>query len=509
MSLNTILATAPLATTGFHIKATGTTLGNSLIWDNGTNVGIGNTNTSYTLDVSGTGRFTSTLLVSGQTTFTSANNGKIFGSTGATTGYQYAEIANTGGILNIGVASSTGVIWASGNGGAYNSVIGTANATDFVIGTNNIGRIIISSTGTTAFSNTVDVAVNVSNSTSGLNLVNNFGSGYGNSLNYYTSTTKFGSIQVESSAANTSEMAFKTMIASTVATRLFISSAGNVGIGTSSPTTKLTINDTGVYGSALNLVEGTFGAWVQGSTEGLTHAFIGNFKYNFTTPSSSFSYYSGTGYGIDMCDGIRFFSAQSNVTNGTFTPTERMRITSVGRLLLNTTSSTQGMLYSVAPANTDGITSQITSANFTAFVSIVPSGSYSAYWVCAGNTAGYIDHPTNTTTRYYTGPSDERLKSNIKNWDENVLDLFKDINPKTYNHNIDNDESIVYKGFIAQEMVDKFPEAYGKDREGFYSFNPSGYIPYLVKAIQEMNTKLDEQNQTIQNLQEQINILAK
>ena len=41
-------------------------------------------------------------------------------------------------------------------------------------------------------------------------------------------------------------------------------------------------------------------------------------------------------------------------------------------------------------------------------------------------------------------------------------------------------------------MVDKFPEAYGLDKEGFYSFNPSGYIPYLVKAIQEMNTKIIE-----------------
>jgi hypothetical protein len=57
--------------TNYHAKWTGTnTIGNSLIWDNGTNVGIGNTNTSYTLDVSGTGRFTSTLLVSGASTLT-------------------------------------------------------------------------------------------------------------------------------------------------------------------------------------------------------------------------------------------------------------------------------------------------------------------------------------------------------------------------------------------------------------------------------------------------------
>ena len=49
-------------TTNYHTKFTGTsTIGNSLIWDNGTNVGIGNTNTSYTLDVSGTGRFTGAL----------------------------------------------------------------------------------------------------------------------------------------------------------------------------------------------------------------------------------------------------------------------------------------------------------------------------------------------------------------------------------------------------------------------------------------------------------------
>ena len=48
-------------------------LGNSSIFDNGTNVGIGNTNTSYTLDVSGTGRFTSSLIAT-QATFTSTAN---------------------------------------------------------------------------------------------------------------------------------------------------------------------------------------------------------------------------------------------------------------------------------------------------------------------------------------------------------------------------------------------------------------------------------------------------
>ncbi len=47
-------------TTNYHSKWTASgVLGNSLIWDNGTNVGIGNTNTSYTFDVTGTGRVSS------------------------------------------------------------------------------------------------------------------------------------------------------------------------------------------------------------------------------------------------------------------------------------------------------------------------------------------------------------------------------------------------------------------------------------------------------------------
>jgi hypothetical protein len=45
-------------TTNYISKFTASgVLGNSLIFDNGTNVGIGNTNTSYTLDVSGSGRY--------------------------------------------------------------------------------------------------------------------------------------------------------------------------------------------------------------------------------------------------------------------------------------------------------------------------------------------------------------------------------------------------------------------------------------------------------------------
>ena len=135
MSLNTILATAPLTSTGFHLKANGTTLGQSLIWDNGTNVGIGNTNTSYTLDVSGTGRFTSTLtlgtmtagsvLFAGTSGVISQNNGNLF-------------YDNTNTRLGINAGTSPAYTLSVGGTGNFTGALtGTSLALSTTLGINN------------------------------------------------------------------------------------------------------------------------------------------------------------------------------------------------------------------------------------------------------------------------------------------------------------------------------------------------------------------------------------
>ena len=47
------------------------------------------------------------------------------------------------------------------------------------------------------------------------------------------------------------------------------------------------------------------------------------------------------------------------------------------------------------------------------------------------------------------------------------------------------------KGYIAQDLVDDFPEAYPKDSEtDKYSFNPGGMVVYLMKAIQELEAEV-------------------
>jgi hypothetical protein len=48
-------------------------------------------------------------------------------------------------------------------------------------------------------------------------------------------------------------------------------------------------------------------------------------------------------------------------------------------------------------------------------------------------------------------------------------------------------------------MIDKFPEAYPIDRDGFYNYNPSAMVVYLTKAIQEQQAQIEELKELIKN----------
>lgn len=115
----------------------------------------------------------------------------------------------------------------------------------------------------------------------------------------------------------------------------------------------------------------------------------------------------------------------------------------------------------------------------------------------AGGASGQITtNSSSNTTSYNTSGSDERLKKNITDWDENVLDKFKDIQPKEFHFKTQKDSDGKLKGYIAQNEVDKFPEAYPlvEDKESGekrYLFNPSGMNVYLMKAIQELKVEIE------------------
>ena len=275
-------------------------------------------------------------------------------------------------------------------------------------------------------------------------------------------------------------------------TNMTITTGGNVGIGTTSPS--------GIFEVVGNTVDTNFGFF---STTAATNRMIlaarntgNNAEIDIRAHGSS---YSETILGNSMTNAVGVVGAPQSGAAMVIGPTvssplvlgtnnaERMRITSGGNVLIGETSVIGSGLLEIAGNST---TYNMLSIKDTGTAS---SGVYfAAFWNSSNGLSGGIQHNTTSTVNYYTGPSDQRLKSNIQDWTQPVLPLFSEAKPKTYNHIADEDETIVYKGFLAQDMVDKFPEAYGLDRDGYYTFNPSGYVPYLVKAIQEQQAQIEE-----------------
>ncbi len=97
----------------------------------------------------------------------------------------------------------------------------------------------------------------------------------------------------------------------------------------------------------------------------------------------------------------------------------------------------------------------------------------------------------NTTTSYITSGSDRTLKKNLENWTESVLPLFKNLTPQKFNFTQEEDSETKHKGFIAQDEVANFPEAYPKDPDtDKYLYAPNNMVVYLMKAIQELEAKV-------------------
>jgi len=107
-----------------------------------------------------------------------------------------------------------------------------------------------------------------------------------------------------------------------------------------------------------------------------------------------------------------------------------------------------------------------------------------------GNQVGFIQVGTSSTS-YSTTGSDRRLKKNFETWEDSELSKFETLKPQKFNYNTEDDGTEKTKGFIAQDLVEAFPEAYPLDAStDRYFFNPSGMVVYLMKAMQESNEKI-------------------
>nr|DAS33931.1 MAG TPA: Neck appendage protein [Caudoviricetes sp.] len=87
--------------------------------------------------------------------------------------------------------------------------------------------------------------------------------------------------------------------------------------------------------------------------------------------------------------------------------------------------------------------------------------------------------------------SDRRYKTNIQDSQVSALDVIEKL--KTYSYRKEYDDKIedISCGIMAQDVQQVAPEAFFENPDGAYSYNTFALVPYLIKAIQELNQKVE------------------
>jgi len=101
--------------------------------------------------------------------------------------------------------------------------------------------------------------------------------------------------------------------------------------------------------------------------------------------------------------------------------------------------------------------------------------------------------------------SDIRLKSNIVSLGSTLSKLLL-IDGKSYTMNSDGKDKI---GVLAQEVQEVFPELVGEDTEGMLTVNYQGLVPVLINALKEQESKINDQQNQIDELKNLVNRLLK
>lgn len=263
-------------------------------------------------------------------------------------------------------------------------------------------------------------------------------------------------------------------------TPFYISSGGNVGIGTSSPQSLLQ---------------------------------VGNFSNNSiltlaADASSVSSIYFGDGTGAALYRGFVEYAHETDTMRIGTSSTERMRITSGGNVLIGTTSNPSNYKFVVSSnawvphyvafgINDDGRyigQGNIISGAFQSYDLTIVNYATSARVVIANGSNGVV---LNNGATSWSAFSDERLK-NVNGSIENAVEKLLSIRAVKYSWKTDetNKENL---GLIAQDVEKVFPQVVDEsksfsetDDTKYLSLRYTELIPVLVKAIQELKLEIEE-----------------
>ena len=93
--------------------------------------------------------------------------------------------------------------------------------------------------------------------------------------------------------------------------------------------------------------------------------------------------------------------------------------------------------------------------------------------------------------------SDRRLKSNIQESSVSGIDVINRLKTYSYRKEFNNEVEDISCGIMAQDVQKYAPDAFRESPDGVYTYNTFALVPYLIKAIQELNQKIEKMEKTI------------
>lgn len=130
----------------------------------------------------------------------------------------------------------------------------------------------------------------------------------------------------------------------------------------------------------------------------------------------------------------------------------------------------------------------------------------SGYWIHSSKYSNF-EPSNNYLYLYYSGSgydwipmnkeiSDRRYKHNIEASAVSGLDAIERLKTYSYRKEYDGKIEDIACGIMAQDVQKYAPEAFYENPDGAYSYKTFALVPYLIKAIQELNQKIQKLEKT-------------
>ena len=131
------------------------------------------------------------------------------------------------------------------------------------------------------------------------------------------------------------------------------------------------------------------------------------------------------------------------------------------------------------------------------------SGGKAGYWISSPKYS-HIEPSGDSLYLYYSGSgydwiylgkkdvSDRRYKTNIADSTVSGLDVINSLKTYSYRKEYDGKTTDISCGIMAQDVQKYAPEAFWENPDGVYSYKVFELVPYLIKAIQELNHKIEK-----------------